>query len=85
MLRGDYWMKIKHDYYIKNLSISEIARKYGIERKTVRRYLKATDKPKYIYKKTRHKVIEDYADFINEKLKEAPYSAVRIKNFLKHI
>lgn len=39
MLRGDYWMNIKHDYYIKKLSISEIARIYGIDRKTVRRYL----------------------------------------------
>ena len=44
-------MNIKHDYYIKKLSISEIARIYGIDRKTVRRYLKATDKPKYTYKK----------------------------------
>lgn len=83
MLQGDYWMNIKHDYYIKKLSISEIARKYGIDRKTVRRYLKANDKPKYTYKKPRHKVIEDYADFINEKLKEAPYSAVRIKELLE--
>lgn len=50
MLQGDYWMNIKHDYYIKKLSISEIARIYGIDRKTVRRYLKATDMPKYTYK-----------------------------------
>lgn len=49
----------------------------------MRRYLKATDKPKYTYKKPRHKVIEDYADFFNEKLKEAPYSAVRIKELLE--
>ena len=39
MLRGDYWMNIKHDYYIKKLTISEIARIYGIDRKTVRREL----------------------------------------------
>lgn len=50
MLQGDYWMNIKHDYYIKKLSISEIARIYGIDRKTVRRYLKAIDKPRYTYK-----------------------------------
>lgn len=37
MLQGDYWVNIKHDYYIKKLSISEIARIYGIDRKTVRR------------------------------------------------
>ena len=68
MLQGDYWMNIKHDYYIKKLSISEIARIYGIDRKTVRRYLKAIDKPRYTYKKPRYKTIEDYADLINEKL-----------------
>ncbi len=67
----------------KKLSISEIARKYGIDRKTVRRYLKTADKPKGTYKKPRHKVIEDYADFIYEKLKEVPYSAVRIKELLE--
>ena len=44
MLQGDYWTNIKHDYYIKKLSISKIARKYGIDRKTVRRYLKTADK-----------------------------------------
>ena len=70
MLQGDYWMNIKHGLLHQRFSISEIARIYGIDRKTVRRYLKATDKPKYTYKKPRHKVIEDYADFINEKLKE---------------
>lgn len=51
MINGGYWMEIKNDYYIKKLSISEISRKYGIDRKTVRRYIKAETKPKYTYKK----------------------------------
>ena len=41
------------------------------------------DKPIYRYKRPKHKAIEDYADYINELLKEAPYSAVRIKEFLE--
>lgn len=83
MIDGDLWMDIKNDYYIKKLSISAIARKYGIDRKTVRRYLQAETRPKYTYKRPRHKMIEDYADYINELLKEAPYSAVRIKELLE--
>ena len=83
MIDGGYWMEIRNDYYIKKLSISAIARKYGIDRKTVRKYIKAETKPKYTYKRPRHKIIEDYADYINELLKEAPYSAVRIKELLE--
>ena len=55
----------------------------SIDRKTARKYAKTDKKTAYTYKKPRHKILEDYADFINEKLKEAPYSATRIKELLE--
>lgn len=82
MIKGDTWMSIRNDY-LKGIPINEIARKYSIDRKTARKYAKTDKKTAYTYKKPRHKILEDYADFINEKLKEAPYSATRIKELLE--
>ena len=53
----DLWMNIKNDYYIEK-SISAIAKKYGIDRKTARWYLKPESKPKYKYKIPKHKMIK---------------------------
>lgn len=77
-MRGEYWMNIRNDKN-KDFSISEIARKYNLDRETVRKYIKEDSKPKYTYTRPRHKMVEDYADYINELLNEVPYSAVRIK------
>lgn len=77
-MNGDKWMSIRNDY-LKGLSFKEIGRKYGIDQRTAKKYALAETKPKYVYKRPRHKAIEDYADYINELLKEAPYSATRIK------
>ena len=46
-------------------------KKYGIVRKTARRYMKAESRHKYTYKRPKHKMIEDYTDYINELLKQA--------------
>lgn len=63
-MRGDLWMSIRNDR-LKGIPINEIARTYSIDRKTARKYVKADKKPVYTYKKPRHKILEDYADFIN--------------------
>lgn len=81
-MNGDKWMSIRNDY-LKGLSFKEIGRKYGIDQRTAKKYALAESKPKYVYKRPRHKAIEDYADYIDELLKEAPYSATRIKELLE--
>ena len=82
MIKGEAWMNIRNDY-LSGVPINEIARRYSIDRKTARKYAKSEKKPTYTYRKPRHKILEDYADYINEKLKEAPYSAIRIKELLE--
>mgnify|MGYP002624125701 CR=1 FL=1 len=77
-MNGDLWMNIRNDY-LKGMNYSDIARKYNIDRRTAAKYCNSEVKPTYTYTKPRKKLIEDYADYINELLKEAPYSAVRIK------
>lgn len=81
-MNGDKWMSIRNDY-LKGLSFKEIGRKYDIDQRTAKKYALSDSKPKYVYKRPKHKEIEDYADYINELLKEAPYSAVRIKELLE--
>ena len=81
-MNGDLWMSIRNDR-LKGMSFREIGRKYGIDQRTAKKYAMSDDKPKYRYKRPKHKAIEDYADYINELLKEAPYSAVRIKELLE--
>ena len=81
-MNGDLWMSIRNDY-LKGMSFKEIGKKYGIDQRTAKKYALADEKPKYRYARPKHKMIEDYADFINEKLKEAPYSAKRLKELLE--
>ena len=81
-MNGENWMSIRNDY-LKGLSFKQIGRKYGIDQRTAKKYALAEEKPKYVYKRPKRKCIEDYADYINELLKEAPYSAVRIKELLE--
>lgn len=81
-MNGDLWMNIRNDFK-KGLSFKEIGRKYGIDQRTAKKYSLLDTKPKYRYIRPKHKAVEDYADYINELLKEAPYSAVRIRELLE--
>lgn len=69
MIKGEAWMNIRNDY-LSGVPINEIARRYSIDRKTARKYAKSDKKPTYTYRKPRHKILEDYADYINEKLND---------------
>lgn len=77
-MRGDLWMNIRNEK--KNgLSYTELARKYSIDRRTVKKYCQSDTKPTYNIKNKREKIINKYKDFIDALLNEAPYSAVLIK------
>ena len=77
-MRGDLWMNIRNEK--KNgLSYTELARKYSIDRRTVKKYCQSDTKPTYNIENKREKIINKYKDFIDALLNEAPYSAVLIK------
>lgn len=81
-MNGDLWMNIRSDRN-KGMSYSDIGRKYNIDRRTAKKYCDSDEKPKYTYQRPRHKIMEDYADYVAELLEEAPYSAVRIKKLIE--
>ena len=81
-MNGDLWMNIRNDRK-KGMSYVDIGKRYNIDRRTAKKYSEANHKPKYTYAKPKHKIMEDYADYVNELLSEAPYSAVRIKELIE--
>lgn len=80
-MKGDQWMDIRADYK-KGLNYTEIGRKYGIDPRTAKRYAQSETKPKYTLSKKRSSILDKYKATIDELLKDAPYSAVRIQEII---
>jgi len=60
------------------MSISEISRRLGIDRKTVRKYLKSDNVPKYTNTRERSSKIEPFLPTVKELISKYNLSAVRI-------
>ncbi len=72
MLKGRDIVMI-HDLHRQGLTIQEIARACGHDRKTVRKYLKAgLEPPLYGPRAPRGSLLDPYKDFIREKLEATP-------------
>ncbi len=66
------------DLFNENLSISEIARQTGHDRKTIRKYINSETPP---LRKERHKKpgkLDPFKDYITKRLNEHPFSALRL-------
>jgi len=66
----------------QRMSISEIARRTGAYRKTVRKYI-AMDKPERYSREGRRSVIAPYSDYVRGRIDKYNLSAVRIHDELK--
>ncbi|MFA7628843.1 MAG: IS21 family transposase [Candidatus Dojkabacteria bacterium] len=85
MIGKEKWMQIRglSNAEIEGLSISEIARQTGHDRKTVRKYLLSEEAPKY-GSTPRISKLAPYKDYINFRLKEVPeITAQRILREIK--
>ena len=71
-------MSIRNDR-LKELSYTKLAEKYSLDRRTIKRYCESEVKPKYNTANKREKIINQYKEYIDVLLNEAPYSAVLIK------
>ena len=77
MLSMEEQFMIRH-LYNKGLNISELSRKTGHDRKTVRKYIHAEEILKNSKRKPRGSILDPYKDYIKERLEEYPLSAVRV-------
>ena len=47
MLEVERWAELRREYFVRGVGIKELARRYGIDRNTVRRALRADEPPRY--------------------------------------
>jgi transposase len=77
MITKEGWLLIR-DLHSKAFSISEISRRTGYARKTVRKYLNWETAPKPQKRATRPSKLDPYKPYILKKLNEGPYSAAHL-------
>ncbi len=73
------------DLYAQGLSISEIARRTGFDRKTVSNYLKTKEPPEYKERAKKESKLDKYKDYIIKKLHEGPFTAIRLFREIKEM
>ncbi len=66
------------DLHAQGLSISAISEKTGYDRKTVRKYLNLTSIPEPKKQAKKGSKLDNYKDYIIEKLHEGPFTAARL-------
>lgn len=69
----------------QGLNLSEIARKTGHDRKTVRKYLRRKTAPEPQKRSTRPSKLDPYKLYILKKLNEGPYTAARLFREIKEM
>lgn len=77
MLKVEDWLLIR-DLYSQGFSISEISRRTGLARATVRKYLKTKTAPEAQKRPPKSSILDPYKPYLEEKVNEGPYTAARL-------
>ncbi len=84
MLNVEEWLLIR-DLYSRGFSISEISRETGYARETVRNYLNKKTSPEPQKRPPKPSKLDPYKPYIEEKIKEGPYTAARLFREIKEM
>ena len=84
MLNVEGWLLIR-DLYSQGLSISEISRRTGYARETVRKYLNKKKAPEPHKRPPKPSKLDPYKTYIQEKINEGPYTAARLFREIKEM
>jgi len=83
MLVVEQWAELRRLHFTEKVSIRELARRFGLHRKTVRRALQRAAPPKYARPSTPSK-LDPFKDEVHRLLKDEPrLPAVRIRELLR--
>jgi len=83
VLNVEQWAEIRRLHFIEKVSIHEIARRLGLQRKTVRRAIRSADPPKYS-RPRRPSKLDPFTDEIHRQLKDDPrLPVVRLRELLQ--
>ena len=84
MLNVEDWLLIR-DLYSQGLSISEISRRTGYARETVRKYLNKKTAPEAQKRQPKPSKLDPYKPYIQEKINEGHYTAARLFREIKEM
>lgn len=83
MLVVEQWAELRRLHFSENVGIRELARRFGLHRKTVRRALARAEPPKYSRARATSK-LDPFKDEVHRLLKDEPrLPAVRIRELLQ--
>jgi transposase len=83
VLDVERWAELRREYFVRGVGIKELARRYGIDRNTVRRALRADEPPRY-ERTSRPSKLEPFKEEIHELLRAEPkLTGVRIRELIE--
>lgn len=77
MLKMEDFLMLR-DLYHQGMTISQISRETGYNRRTIRKYITTHQPPIGQKRSNKPSKLDDYKDYINERIREYPLSAARI-------
>jgi transposase len=77
MLEMEEWLMIR-DLHARGMNITQISKKTGYDRKTIRTHLNSTSIPEPPKQPKKESKLDNYKEYINAKLHEGPYTASRL-------
>lgn len=83
MLDVERWAELRREHFVRQVPIKELARRYGIDRNTVRRALRSEEPP--VYRRTpKPSKLDPFKDEIHELLRRDPkLTGVRIRELIE--
>jgi len=83
VLGVERWAELRREHFVRQVPIKELARRYGIDRNTVRRALRSEEPPRY-RRPERPSKLDPFKDEIHELLRGDPkLTGVRVRELLE--
>jgi len=77
------WAELRREHFVRGVSIKELVRRYGIDRNTVRRALRAEEPPRY-RRRPRPSKLDPFRDEIHALLRrDARLTGVRVRELIE--
>ena len=83
MLDVERWAELRREHFVRGVGIKELARRYRIDRNTVRRAVRSQEPPRYQRSPAASK-LDPFKDEIHELLRRDPrLSGVRVRELIE--
>jgi transposase len=83
VLEVERWAELRREHFVRRVPIKELARRYGIDRNTVRRALRSDRPPRY-ERPPRPSKLDPFKDEIHELLRREPkLTGVRVRELIE--